>query len=139
MEIRCDFGRSMYVQIDDASQIRFSEPKGCLTILPLEQLQQHLTKCLFNPDAEVICDKGCNIKMTRHKYEVTNCFTHFASHQQEQFDKITSRQRDEITKLCEEVGLQRENIMNFSVEVSRLSDEDGKKNLHQQEEKTKTE
>lgn len=92
----------------------------------MEQLQNHLTECVFSPNSEMICDKGCNIKITRGEYEGENCFTHLGNRQQKQqehFDKITSRQEKEITKLNKEVGRQRVEITKLNVEGSMHRDE----------------
>lgn len=77
-----------------------SEPKGCQGIFALEHLQDHLLKCVYNPDTEISCDKGCDLKVTRREYEENNCLTHLA-------DKVR-RQQKEIAKLSEEVCRQQE-------------------------------
>lgn len=51
---------------------------------------------MYNPDSEVICDKGCIMKMSRREYEGFNCFIHLAN--------IIFRQGKEIIKLNDEVG-----------------------------------
>lgn len=89
----------------------------------MEQLQNHLTECAFNPDAVVICDKGCNNKITRSEYEAANCFTHLANRQQEHFDKLISRLEEEITKLNDELRDVRCQVTHFENVTSRQQDE----------------
>lgn len=57
-----------------------SEREGCRTIVRLDELPHHLTKCLIDLDAEMICT-NCNIKITRRQYEMEDCDTHRATHE----------------------------------------------------------
>lgn len=41
-------------------------------------MQHHTNECAFDPNVEVICDKGCNVKMTRLEYLMENCVAHTA-------------------------------------------------------------
>lgn len=97
--------------------------------MPLERLQHHLTECDFNPNAEVICDKGCNIKITQDEYEASNCFTHLANRQQKQQEQITKlsvevrRQQDEISKLNDELSSVRGQVPHSECAISEPREE----------------
>lgn len=54
------------------------EPKGCEAVVKLEHLKQHIIVCEYNPKGEIVCDKGCNLKITRLEYQVNDCLTHLA-------------------------------------------------------------
>lgn len=62
-------------------------------------------------DSEVICDKGCNMKMARREYEGNNCFIHLAN--------LVSRQGEEITKLNDVVGRQVKEITELNDGLNR--------------------
>lgn len=94
-------------------------------------------------NSEIICDKGCNMKITRREYEINNCFSHLANRvsaqekeneklrhdlheqlkhklydQKEQFKQILTCQQEEITKLNNEVSRQRSQLEHFESTMS---------------------
>lgn len=109
--------------MDVVTSIIFLESVGCKSSIQLEHLQDHLHKCLYNPNSEVICDKGCNMKMTRREYEVNNCFTHLlniVNCQKDDFQNTIVRQKEQIAKLSDEVSQQRAELAKLNDEVCRL-------------------
>lgn len=42
-------------------------------------MEQHVRVCEYNLHASVVCDKGCNLDMTRQQYQENNCFSHLAN------------------------------------------------------------
>lgn len=44
--------------------------------MKLENLLEHIKSCEYNTDAELVCDKGCNLTMTRRDYLTSNCSLH---------------------------------------------------------------
>lgn len=63
--------------------------------MKLENLQQHLNSCQYDPNnSEIVCDKGCNLKMTRREYEYNNCTHHLlnrVSSLEEQIRKLNMK------------------------------------------------
>lgn len=57
----------------------FLDEKGCKTTIKLENLEQHVSVCEYNLNASVVCDKGCNLPITRQQYQENNCFSHLAN------------------------------------------------------------
>lgn len=104
----------------------FLELRGCSSIVQLENLQSHVAICEFSPNSEIICDKGCNIKMFRCEYERNDCLTHFAAQsirqeeQIKQFNDVVSRQQEENAKLTDEVNRKQEEISQLSYQVNCL-------------------
>lgn len=60
-----------------------------------------MSKCEYNLNEDVVCDKGCSMTITRHEFQVNNCFTHLAK---------------EITKLKLVLSLQQEEIAELRYE-----------------------
>ncbi|XP_037033167.1 TNF receptor-associated factor 5-like [Bradysia coprophila] len=58
LEMKCDF-----------------RSKGCKDIVKLENFQQHLNNCQYDPDI-IVCDKGCKLQITRREYDHNNCLQH---------------------------------------------------------------
>lgn len=83
----------------------FSEQGGCRSVVKLEKLVLHVSKCEYNMSGEVVCDKGCNIRMARREYQVENCFSHLAK---------------EVTKLRQELCEQK---IVFERTVKNLADQ----------------
>lgn len=94
--------------------------------MKLEFLQKHLSICEYNLDAVIVCDKGCNLRMTRREY-LYNCFLHLKdrvhlyekenkklSHrligQRERHDHTVKHLKQEIKSLNDEVSRQKEQI-----------------------------
>lgn len=93
------------------------ERQGCEQVVPLEHLRSHAVKCEKNPNAEVVCDKGCNLKMLRHEYQSSDCFTHISS--------VLLQKDSEITRLSSLA-------CRLEVENKQMNDE-----LHQQKEENR--
>lgn len=89
-----------------------TEHQGCQTVISLEHLHVHRTKCIYNPETEIICDKGCNLKITRREYNASDCITHLSNR--------GNRQHEEITKLRDEVRQQRDDLMRLTGELSSI-------------------
>ncbi|KAG4073914.1 hypothetical protein HA402_014119 [Bradysia odoriphaga] len=98
------------------------EQKGCDNVVQLEHLQTHVINCALNPYSEVICDKGCNLKMYRHEYETDNCLTHLSSRLIQKDLEIT--RLSALTSCLEEENRQMKDKMNRQQEENRqLNDE----------------
>ncbi|KAJ6636805.1 E3 ubiquitin-protein ligase NRDP1, partial [Pseudolycoriella hygida] len=73
--------------------------RGCQAIVKLENLRHHVSECAFaTPYAlneEIVCNKGCNMKVTRQQYQTDDCISHLAK---------------EITKLKNLLSMQQEQI-----------------------------
>lgn len=97
----------------------------------MEQLQKHIISCEHNPEAEIMCDKGCDLKITRREYQLNSCITHLKDHvrineavikerslqlieQKEHFHLILSKLQQSNTKLSDEVSRQK-------VEITKLN------------------
>lgn len=79
----------------------------------LDNLQNHRVACYYNPDAEVTCDKGCNLKLTRREYQDVDCREHFTNR--------VSCQQAQIMELKKEVQLhcrEKENAKNLLGELN---------------------
>ena len=57
----------------------FSESHGCNTTIKLENLQNHVDRCIFNPNMEITCEKGCGLKIIKKDYDNHNCTAHLAN------------------------------------------------------------
>lgn len=102
VQIKCTFGKLHPIHHPIASIINvlFSEPNGCQAIVSLEEVQRHLSKCDFDPNAKVICHKECNIKIAILSEEV-------------------DRQKEEIAKLTEDLSRKLEQNLTLNDEVTR--------------------
>lgn len=95
--------------------------------MPIERLQSHTDNCIYQPNAIVVCDKGCNMSMTRREY-LANCFTHlekrfsgqleemkktleFLRREQQDSKQLIDRQQDEITRLTDVTITQRQGLV----------------------------
>lgn len=74
------------------------EQEGCGAIIKLESLEHHISKCEYNLNEKVVCDKGCNMTVTRQEYQVNNCFNHLAK-EITQLKLLLSHQQEEIAEL----------------------------------------
>lgn len=70
--------------------------------MKLENLADHSVSCEYNSNYEIVCDKGCNMSITRREYKDNNCFSHLANR--------LSAQEKEIKKLRIELSEQREHF-----------------------------
>ncbi|XP_037050573.1 E3 ubiquitin-protein ligase NRDP1-like [Bradysia coprophila] len=94
LEIKCDF-----------------ESRGCQSVLQLENLKDHVSnQCAYNPNTEIICDKGCNIAISRHEYEANNCFSHLSNALKKLQEKL-----DDQTKIVNTLRWQICYNMNISI------------------------
>lgn len=97
----------------------FFDSDGCEAVVKLEDLQKHIRNCNYHPNAEIICDKGCNIKMSRHEYNTTTCLDHhkaeieqlFASACSEESNYPMTTEDDNALKLIDEYILQQCDVM----------------------------
>ncbi|CAG2119319.1 unnamed protein product, partial [Medioppia subpectinata] len=46
---------------------------GCLQVIPLESLRQHIPVCDFNPDKQIDCVSGCGLTLKKRELESHNC------------------------------------------------------------------
>lgn len=122
-----------------------SDLQGCEVIVELVHLQDHLASCKYNPNSEVICDKGCNMKMRGHVYQTHNCLTYLVnlmSHQKQEirnltcelikqhkkFQRVVNGQEEEIEKLKEVVSSEKGDNIELNNENRRLREEIAKLN-----------
>lgn len=129
--------------------LSFLDSKGCQEVVKLEHLQDHQTSCKYNPNSEIICDKGCNLKISRRGYEVNNCITHLAdrvsryeeeiikfshelSNQKEDFERVINGLQEQNTKLNDELTRQQEQNTKLNEEVRRLKETIKKLNISRQ-------
>lgn len=76
----------------------FKDNDGCAEIVKLDNLQNHCSTCIYDPDGEVTCDKGCNQIITRREYKSNNCHLHF--------ENTVRRQQREIVRLVDQLHIQ---------------------------------
>lgn len=76
----------------------------------MEHLKNHLTNCEYSSNLEIVCDKGCNLRIKRCQYK-HNCLVHLAdrlSAQDERICNITATLNEDyrlvVTKLNQEVN-----------------------------------
>ncbi|XP_037051211.1 E3 ubiquitin-protein ligase NRDP1-like [Bradysia coprophila] len=86
LELKCDFASL-----------------GCKSVLKLEDFKDHIAgRCVYNPNMEIACDKGCNITIRRHEYEASDCISHLSNalkqlqHTQNEQTKIVNSLRWQI-------------------------------------------
>lgn len=84
----------------------------------------HLAHCEYSSNLEIVCDKGCNLKVKRSEY-ISNCFVHLVdrlSRQEETFFKIThaldAQNQQEVTSLNEEVNRLQVQVIKLSRNVT---------------------
>lgn len=116
--IKCDFGKRIEMKMcwsSDRKMVKYvSEQQGCETVVQLEHLQTHIINCTRNPNAEVVCDKGCNLKMRLHEYETHNCLTQISSRliqrdlEISRLNALTTCLEEENRQLNDELNRQRE-------------------------------
>lgn len=121
--------RNCFSRRHDCYNFCYTEPQGCQAVINLEKLALHVSSCEYNSSSKTVCDKGCNMKVTRQEYEINNCFSHLAnkvkeqemeiikaghdlSNQKEYFERIVNRLQDENRKLNDEIGSQYKEINN---------------------------
>ncbi|XP_037034298.1 E3 ubiquitin-protein ligase COP1-like [Bradysia coprophila] len=105
--------------------------RGCKTVVKLENLSTHVSECIMNPNAEMNCTKGCNLRIKRRD-QAADCFEHFNIKMQSQNLEISElsqlvnghraekdKLKEEITKLEDTVSLQRQEI--DSLDIGRFS------------------
>lgn len=106
-----------------------SEAKGCPVTVKLEHLKNHVSNCEYSPNSQIVCDKGCNMKMCRRDYESSNCFKHFTDEVTRQEDKIRklndefNHQQEENTKLIQDLNYQQVKIMILNDKLRRIQDQ----------------
>lgn len=66
--------------------------------MPLENLEPHLNSCMYKPDMIVVCDKGCNLSMTRLEYQ-KSCFEHLTTFLTDKFEKEMDEMKNHIEEL----------------------------------------
>lgn len=121
LNIRCDF-RKRRLQI---KHLRFgwlkffalTETVGCSNVMKMEDLADHVRSCKFNYEAEVVCDSGCNLTVTRREYLTSNCSSHMkqeienlklrVNFQRKRFEGLANCLYDRIDKLNDEMNCNR--------------------------------
>lgn len=87
----------------------------------MENLNGHdANTCKHNPNSVIICDKGCNIAITRREYESSNCLSHLSKKfilQEKEIVKSSKRFSD----LSKKIILQGKEIAESSNRFSDLS------------------
>lgn len=66
----------------------FIEADGCQIIIKLEHLQAHLNSCEFKLNSEIICGKGCNMKMSGREYQTHNCYLYLQEENKKMNDEL---------------------------------------------------
>ncbi|KAI1291691.1 E3 ubiquitin-protein ligase NRDP1 [Halotydeus destructor] len=74
LKLRCDF-----------------EKDGCAFVCQLGQMMDHIKFCEFNPDGEVICSEGCDLKYLRKEADSHKCIN--------ALKKVVEQQKDTIAEL----------------------------------------
>ncbi len=105
----------------------FSESNGCNTAFKLENLQNHVNQCIFNPSLEVTCDKGCGLKIIKKEYD-NNCISHLANlviHQQKQISRLNAKvtilmKRQQIWQKCDGIKVSEQNILEYQVMIEDI-------------------
>lgn len=112
----------------------FTESFGCQAAIPMEEARSHNASCIFKPNAILVCDKGCNMTITRRDYQ-ENCFAHlekrFSSQlvemkktiedlrrEQDGSKILISHQQEEIKKLRDEGSDQRQAILKLIIKTN---------------------
>ncbi|XP_037042977.1 E3 ubiquitin-protein ligase PDZRN3-like [Bradysia coprophila] len=90
---------------------------GCSKIMKLEGLAEHVKNCEYNCDSEIICDKGCNLTVTRRAYLTSSCSIHMkreienlqhrVSFQRKRFEGLANCLYERIKKLNDEINCNR--------------------------------
>lgn len=75
---------------------------------------EHVKSCEYNADAEIVCDQGCQLKVTRTEYIQNDCLTHSKHEmvklnrrivfQKKRFEGLANSLYDRITKLNEDLN-----------------------------------
>ncbi len=102
--------------------------------MKLENLLDHRKNCEYNAEAELVCDKGCNLTVTRREYLTNNCsahlkreivkLSHHLSFQRKRFEGLANCLYDRIKILDDEVNrhntqkLQLENVIRRQQQVN---------------------
>ncbi|XP_037027733.1 E3 ubiquitin-protein ligase NRDP1-like isoform X2 [Bradysia coprophila] len=90
---------------------------GCDTIVPLENLKSHLTVCTYKPNMTVVCDKGCNLVMTRLEYQ-KSCFAHLSTYLSDKFEKELEEMKNQIEQLNGKINRQGESMARLVARTS---------------------
>lgn len=80
----------------------------------------HEARCEYS-DLEIVCDKGCNLKVKRCEYK-NNCYVHLADRLTSQDEKIyemNAHNREEVTILSEEVNRLQVQVIKLSRKLTR--------------------
>lgn len=84
-------------------------------------MENHCRSCKYNQNAEFICDKGCNLKITRREYEMNNCFAHLANkmaHQEDTILKLRLHLSDQKHHFDRTINLLQEQITQLNYQVN---------------------
>jgi len=91
--------------------------------IKLEHLENHLINCEYNSNSEIVCDKGCEIKMSRREYATQNCYAHLKNRMRVERVIESTRQNEEISKLTEQLHNQRMQNTKLNDEVNGLAEQ----------------
>ncbi|EDV99486.1 E3 ubiquitin-protein ligase NRDP1 [Drosophila grimshawi] len=70
----------------------FSE-NGCSALMPLEQYRRHVENCQSNPKVEVLCTKGCGMKVPKDEMFRHNCVLELRLQLQHQLSALSQLQQ----------------------------------------------
>lgn len=66
--------------------------------MKLENLQAHLNSCQYDPNySGIVCDKGCNLMITRREYECNNCMQHLLNRVSSLEEKLNEKTKHSLT------------------------------------------
>lgn len=85
---------------------------GCPAILRLENLNNHLQECEYNPKKPIICSLGCNILIAKDELKSHNCI--------KELRKIVDDQQSKINHLSNEVMRQKNELDTYINELRVL-------------------
>lgn len=90
----------------------------------------HVRSCEFNSNAEVVCNKGCSLKITRREL-TTSCYTHLKQEntelnhrvmfQKKQYEGLANCLYDRIKKLNDELSLHRDQHLQTGLHKQQLA------------------
>ncbi len=95
-------------------------------IVKLENLPNHRSTCNHDPDAEVTCDKGCNLKILRRELE-NNCHDHFENElrsKAQQISKLLEKAQEQQTASENVIANLKQQVTELNRKITQQSEEE---------------
>lgn len=123
ISIIATFSESRVIHVHVIKFLYFSDEDGCRAIVTLENLPEHVDTCNYDPNAEIVCDRGCNLTMLRHEYNASSCLEHQKAEIDKVFARTFSRSRpnhqgeDDVFNLIDEIILDNWEEVDMDIDV----------------------